>query len=413
MIKRKHWHALFVGALVAFVVAPALVASGGRDSLAAGLVYVDAGATGANDGSSWADAFTDLQPGLDTAVAGDQIWVAEGTYKPTVEHGGAGSRFQSFQMKNAVAIYGGFDPPVDDLWQDRDWVRNVTILSGDIGSQGDPADNSYHVFYHPGELALDGTAVLDGFTVTGGNADGDSSDRWGGGMKNVESSPTVTNCTFSGNMAEYGGGMLNHTSSPTVTNCTFSGNSSTWFGGGMLNMYSSSPTVTNCIFSGNSSVQSHGGGMCNVGSSPLVTNCAFSTNLAAEGGAMSNTFGSAPSVTNSILWGDSLPEILNEESEPVVTHSDVQGGYDGIGNIDADPHFLDPGPGNYHLRPGSPCIDVGDNDAPSLPVYDFEGDDRILDGNGDGTAIVDMGVDEAVFAGAGFQAYLPLGLKGY
>jgi hypothetical protein len=77
-----------------------------------------------------------------------------------------------------------------------------------------------------------------------------------------------------------------------------------------------------------------------------------------------------------------------------VTYCDVQGGFPGTGNIDADPVFLDPGSGDFHLDPGSPCIDVGTNDAPDLPPYDFEGDDRIIDGDGDSMAVVDMGVDE-------------------
>ena len=73
----------------------------------------------------------------------------------------------------------------------------------------------------------------------------------------------------------------------------------------------------------------------------------------------------------------------------MVTYCDIQGGYGGTGNIDADPFFVNPSASDYHLQPGSPCIDIGDNAAPSLPTTDFEGDPRILGG------IVDMGVDEA------------------
>ncbi|HNS50074.1 MAG TPA: right-handed parallel beta-helix repeat-containing protein [Anaerolineae bacterium] len=409
----KQGHAWLAIAPVLIALAAALAFGGmlARAELAQGsTIFVDADAAGANDGSSWEDAYTALQSAMEEAAEGDQIWVAEGVYTPTYESTPGDPRSATFQLKNGVALYGGFDPTLGDVgWEDRDWVNHGTVLSGDLGSVGDPGDNSYHVFYHPSELALDGSAVLDGFTVTGGNADGDSPDRWGGGMKNVVSSPTVSHCTFSANWAEYGGGMLNHSSSPAVTNCTFSGNSSTWFGGGMLNMYSSSPTVTNCAFSGNSSLESHGGGMCNVGSSPPVTNCTFSGNLAAEGGGMSNTFGSAPPVTNSILWGDSLPEIANEESEPAVTYSDVQGGYEGVGNIDADPLFVDQAGGDFHLGPGSPCIDTGTNDAPNLPPYDFEGDPRVVDGDRDGIATVEMGVDEV----HGHAVYLPIVLRSY
>jgi parallel beta-helix repeat protein len=191
----------------------------------------------------------------------------------------------------------------------------------------------------------------------------------------------VTNCTFSGNSAWYGGGMLNWYSWPVVTNCTFLGNSVDYYGGGMYNSGSSSPTVTNCTFSGNSAPM-YGGGMLNRNSSPVVTNC--------------------------ILWEDSPDDIYNDASEPVVTYSDIQGGYDGEGNINLDPLFVDATNGDYHLGPGSPCIDAGTNDATHLPEYDFEGDPRIMNGDGSGAAVVDMGVDEV----PGFALYLPVVFRG-
>ena len=330
------------------------------------VIYVDQDAGGDNDGTSWEDAFTDLQPALTWAVDGVEIWAAAGTYRPSHEFSPGDPRSAAFQLKNGVALYGGFDPSAgDDEWAERDWVGNVTVLSGDIGTQSNPIDNSYHVFYHPPELALDGSAVLDGFTVSDGNANGASPHDGGGGMYNSSSSPAVTGCTFSNNTATYGGGMYNDSSSPPVTNCTFAGNS------GAL-----------------------GGGMYNSSSSPALTNCTFAGNLASgNGGGMYSGEFSSPALTNCILWGDQSPKELYGGAN--VTYSDVEGGYDGTGNINDDPLFLDAANGDYHLGPGSPCIDAGSNDAPNLPAYDFEGDDRIIDGNGDGTAVVDMGVDEA------------------
>ena len=457
---RHRYRLLVTGlGLVALAVAMVLLAPWGQDPVAAnGTVhYVDADATGANNGSSWADAFIELQPALDAAVSGDQIWVAAGIYKPTAEHGGTGDRYRSFQMVNGVAIYGGFAGTETELGQ-RDWVNNVTILSGDIGVGGDNSDNSYHVFYHPSELALDSTAALDGFTITGGNASGYPHNS-GGGMYNDNSSPTLTNCTFSDNAAvsgtygDGGGGMYNHGSSPVLTNCTFSGNWTSWYstsgggmlnvdsspvlnrctfednhaddmslGGGMSNLEGSSPTLTDCTFKGNSTTYKgggggmfngdssptlrnctlwgnsagSGGGMYNSRSSPTVTNCTFSSNSASsDGGAMHN-YDSSATLTNCILRGDTPDEIGNDpDSTTVVTYSDIQGGYPGEGNMDLDPMFVNPGTGDFHLGLGSPCIDAGSNTATDLPPYDFEGDARILDGDRDGTAIVDMGVDEA------------------
>jgi parallel beta-helix repeat protein len=527
----KHGYRFLMGALVAVALAAALalIASGGQDSLAAGTIYVDVDATGANNGSSWEHAFTNLQHALDMAVAGDQIWVAEGIYKPVVEHGGVGDRYKSFQMKNGVALYGGFDPSVGVIaFEDRDWVSYVTILSGDLGTAGDASDNCYHVFYHPAGTALNSRAVLDGFTITGGNASelswpdfagggmfndgsspsltnctflGNSATDYGGGMYNYESSsplltnctfqnnsatggfgggmfnesgsspvlasctfqdnsavygggmynssylpatptePTLTRCTFSGNSAtgggamyngsgssptltactftdnpalSYGGGMYNDGVSPLLTNCTFSGNSAE-YGGGMFNRNGASPTLTNCTFSGNPA-DYYGGGMYNQGASPALTNCTFASNSAVtDGGGMLNSSSSSPALTNCILWADTPDEISNYDlaSSPAVTYSDVQGGYGGAGNISADPHFADPGNGDFHLGVCSPAIDTGNNLAPDLPDFDFEGDGRILDGDGDGTAIVDMGVDEVAVAGTCSRRYLPLVLKAY
>jgi hypothetical protein len=477
-----HRHRLLTSALgvAALMLAQALMAAGGHQSLAVGrIIFVDADAkSGARDGTSWDDAFIDLQPALELAVAGQQIWVAEGTYLPTWESVPGNPRSATFQMVNGVAIYGGFDPSVGATkLKDRDWASHVTILSGDPGTPGIRIDDSYHVLYHPAGTDLDGSAILDGVTITGGAADvyNGSPHGYGAGMYNDSSSPTVSNCTFLDNMAVYGGGMFNtNGASPALVNCTFTANSALDTGGGMANDASAAPTLTGCTFEDNSagsgggaihnwaasprldgcsftgntagdlgggmynansalplltdctfasnSAGWGGGGMFNNDASPVLanctfsgntavvgggmqnlsfcstvlTNCTFSGNSADDGGAMSNGWYSSPLLTNCILWGDSPGEIHNadEGSSPVITYSDIQGGYRGTGNINAAPLFADAANGDYHLEQGSPCIDAGDNGAPYLPELDFEGNARIMDGDLNGTAIVDMGVDE-------------------
>ena len=388
-------HRLRICIYTLLAVALALIASGEQVSLAEGTtIFVDADATGANNGSSWADAYTTLQPALDAAVSGDQIWVAEGIYTPTVANGGRSRRYRSFQLENGVALYGGFDPSVGvDGWEDRDWVSYSTILSGDLNGNDQTdfvnnQENSFHVFYHPAELALNSSAILDGFTIQGGRANGVSPHFYGGGILNIGCSPTISNVIFVDNWSYDGGGMYNWDSaSPLLTNCTFLGNHAEWSGGGILNVNYSSPTIKDCTFVNNfagtagggvnntndsspimintiiwGNTSENGGGMHNYNSFPVLTNCTMANNTANVGGGIYNAGLAAPVVTNSIIWGNTPNQIANDPA--TVTYSDVEGGYFGVYNIALDPLFLDMSAGDVHLHPASPAIDRGNNAAP-------------------------------------------------
>ncbi|MEK5231246.1 hypothetical protein MHB42_05675 [Lysinibacillus sp. FSL K6-0232] len=180
------------------------------------VIYVKQGASG--DGTSWANAFGDLQSALDEAstklTAGAttvQIWLAQGTYIPSEKVGGTTDRYNTFQMQNNVAIYGGFNG-TETTVTERDWKNHKTMLSGDIdNTPTDNTGNAYRVFYHPSGLNLNDTAILDGVTITGGNADHpDTPERNGGGMYNANSSPSLTNVIFSSNTASYYGGHVQY-----------------------------------------------------------------------------------------------------------------------------------------------------------------------------------------------------------
>ena len=152
-----------------------LIIMAGALSLSAKTIYVNYNATGANTGTSWTNAFTSFQSGLNAAVSGDKIWVARGTYKPSYDYGEGGTRYNHFQMKSNVAIYGGFDgtEASDFNLNSRNISSNETILSGDIGTPGDNTDNCYHVIHNPGGMRMvTSTAVLDGFTISDGYSDG-------------------------------------------------------------------------------------------------------------------------------------------------------------------------------------------------------------------------------------------------
>jgi CSLREA domain-containing protein len=261
-----------------------------------GVHYVKWDATGANNGTAWANAFTDLSSALAAASSGEEIWVAAGTYKPT-----AGTdRTISFPLKSGVAIYGGFAGN-ETLRPQRDFETNLTVLSGDIGLVDDNSDNSYHVVIGSN---TNRTAVLDGFTITAGNANGTSSNNLGGGMYSLYGSPSLDNVIFSNNSAtSSGGGMFNQQSSPLLQNVLFKNNYSATYGGGMYNVANSNANLTNVTFLSNTA-GGPGGGMYNGNSNPIVANVIFSGNSASTGAGMNNYY-SSPTLTNITFSGNS------------------------------------------------------------------------------------------------------------
>ncbi|HTP03376.1 MAG TPA: choice-of-anchor Q domain-containing protein [Anaerolineales bacterium] len=286
---------------------------------AATVIYVRATAKGKNNGTSWANAYTSLQTALGKAKSGQQIWVAKGTYKPGTAVG------SSFRLKNGVSIYGGFAGNEKILTQRKPTV-NVTTLSGDIGVAGKVTDNIYHIVLGGG---TNQTAVLDGFTIRAGNPHGIlPNQQIGGGMYNVNSSPTLRNLVFLYNRASVSGaGMYNDHSNPSLTGVTFTWNTAgTTAGGGMYNL-SSNPILNNVTFASNNGGTTGGGGIYNDNSSPRLTNVRFTNNTAgAEGGGMFNNNTSGPSnpILNSVTFtGNSANQgggMSNEGSRPSLTN---------------------------------------------------------------------------------------------
>ena len=416
-----------------------------------GPIYVDRDRphSSSNNGSTWDKAYRYLQDALAAASVGNQIWVGQSStldYVPdqnsTWPNGYTGpgdGRAMTFQLKSGVEIYGGYagwgttDPDA------RDIELYETVLSGDRDSNDGPnfvnyGHNSYHVVTGSG---VDETAVLDGFTIRGGNADGawGSEQSLGGGMYNFQGSPTIAYCTFRENRADYASGAMHNysLSNPRIYCCTFTKNTGT-YSGAMQNRNSSAPTLTNCIFYGNTA--SHSGAISNhsnssptllgclfVGNSaaidggavrntsnsnPDLINCTFSANEATsgDGGGIFNDF-SSPTLSNCILWGntdidgmDESAQIYNNDPNTllVVNYCCVRGltgGLGGTGNIGDDPLFKDPnGPDgnagteddNLRLMADSPCIDQGDNSSLPLDTYD-------LDNDGDNTEPIPLDLD--------------------
>jgi hypothetical protein len=395
---------------------------------------VDDDAPPGGDGLTWSTAFNDLRDATDIILPGDEIRVAAGSYKPDR---GTDDRSATFKLVSDVGVYGGYagygaaDP------DERDPQAYETILDGDIGTVGYKWDNSWHVLW-----AMDAQGVIfDGFTVTGGSGHNEA-----GGMRIENGSVTVANCLFVQNSGHFGGGIWFNTGDITVADCLFMQNCNGAYGGGMdilhasatllncrffdngncqaaqlakggaLCTWSSQLTAVNCLFSGNhvqDAYGGYGGAIYDAFSHVSLVNCTFSDNEAGNSGGAICLYSDETDMTlvNCIVWGNTAPTDPQISGPVTVIYSDVEGGWGGDGNIDADPLFVDPdGPDNdpntfddndHRLAFGSPCIDAGDNTAvPPEVATDLDGEPRFVDdpatedtGYGD-PPIVDMGAYE-------------------
>jgi len=378
------------------------------------------------------DDYETIQMAIDSATDGDEIIVAPGLYNEAIDF-----------LGKAIYLHSSGGPQVTFIGARPLYKSVVKCMNGEGPS-----------------------TILEGFTLTGGFGTLLSdAKRYGGGMINLASSPTIRNCIFSGNQAGWGmtygsgggmcnidssspaiinctfienlarnwypvgklidtenstsvdskfpenfldetgagGGMYNRNSSPILTNCKFIGNNA-YYGAGMSNdACNNPPTMVNCLFTGNCAYYV-GGGVYNYVSNSTFISCTFSNNTVAysDGGCgIFNHMNCNTTVTNCILWGDLYEEIVDILSFSFVTYSNVQGSYQGEGNINTDPFFADPGHDNYRISYGSPCIDAGNNEAiPEEITIDLDGNSRLVDdpatedtGYGE-PPIVDMGAYE-------------------
>ncbi|MHC4742916.1 MAG: right-handed parallel beta-helix repeat-containing protein [Planctomycetota bacterium] len=395
-----------------------------------GIIYVDDSATGANDGSSWQNAFNYLQDALEASLPGYDIRVAQGIYRPDQgDEVSTGDREAAFRFEGPMIVqggYAGFGQPDPDA---RNFNRFETILSGDL-AQNDAqipdardlldhptrTDNSTHVVVIDG----DGIPLIEGFTITAGNAGG--SETYGGGLYVHKCDAKISDCVLLNNSSEYDGGAMAFNNGRVIfTRCSFINNAAAENGGAVhldgcstcRSMYgafidclfignhagmdggaicSKSYTLTTCansLFVGNTALR-NGGALFDSGHIGSYLNCTFTGNN--RSAIHIDTYAEVE-LTNCILWENAydtntglITQLTWQTSEyypdpiPAVNYSCIQSwdySLGGVGNFDDAPRFISPGSwdidlnytlGNYRLRSDSPCINNGDPNYPAEPT---------------------------------------------
>jgi len=358
-----------------------------------------------------------LQLALDAASSGDTVQVAAGRYAPSTN----GESFP-IAMKNGVRLLGA---GADACTLDAEGTEGVmycyrigdpaTRIEGFLITNGHAGEGGGIHCYDHSQPTITKNIIIRNSALVGGGLDckyysdpviesnvitENRGDSLGGGIAcHRWSKPKVTSNIITENITDrydgYGGGICCDwcVSNATIANNIIAGNYAGQHGGGISSVYSD-PTITNNIITGNSAFFCGGGVYCHIGGqTTTITNNIITGNSAdlvsggCAGGGIYVEFAANATITYDDAW-DNTPDDYSGHAVP------------GTGCISADPLFVDPSTGDYHSQRGSPCIDAGDNNAPALPGFDFDGKPRVMDGDGDGIAVVDMGAFEYEMLGA-------------
>ncbi len=329
------------------------------------IIYVD------NDGSA---DFNTIQAAIDDANDGDTVIIQPGTYT------GPGNR--DISIKNRVVIVQSVDPNDPN-------VVAATVVDCE-GTESDPHTGFFLWSYQ--DLP---DSVLAGLTIIHGYAQVDG----GGILCSGYASATIRNCRLIGNHATRGGGILLEGNASQVLNCILMGNSVSnprlpyaAVGGGMFCNGNGPMTISGCLIVGNSASGSStspgtGGGLYLSRGPISVRHCTVVGNIADLGGGISCDESTA--IADCIVWSNSAPTSPQIRGTPLVTYSDIEGGWSGLGNTQTDPLFVDPASNDYHLSASSPCIHAGDPQyVPYVGQRDIDNEPRVMG------RCVDMGTDE-------------------
>lgn len=384
-------------------------------TLSSQIIYVDQNATGLNNGTDWANAYTDLQTAIANIGSNTTINVAQGIYYPTATT----DRTIYFNIPRDKKLFGGF-PTGGGI---RDPELYPTTLSGDIGTIGDNTDNSYHVVYFYNTSTLN---EFDGFIVEKGYANGTGTYEYVGGGIFINTTDTsaygvyIRNCTVRNNYARDGGG-ISAGKQFKIYNCKIYSNHADGYGGGLT--ISTSGNIYNSYIV-NNSAGSYGGGIYLGGSigAPKAINCVIANNECLLGsgayqskGSLINciivnnkgNYGVDSSCYNSIIWGNDAGQISNiagsennlvQDFTTTGTNMGISNTNDGAVFGENYPRFTKPTSftGNatnqteldeilnadWSINPQSAAIDFGDNSLyPTIadtPTVDIIGNNRTI-----------------------------------
>jgi hypothetical protein len=345
------------------------------NSVFAKTIFVNQASSGANNGTSWTNAYKTIEQAISDASSGDIIVVAKGVYKP------GNSRTSRYNMKNNVHLIGGFNGDEEFLSQANPF-ENQTIISGEIGDPNDNTDNIEMLmrFNKIQTATVDGFIFRDAYTTN-----------FIGAIEINSSLPTFRNCTFENNIANgsfSSGGAITISGfdgkcEPYFTSCKFINNFCSVIGGAIhSNNSNCETTLISCLFSNNEA--NRGGAIHNGGGVVYTYNCTFTNNTARLGSASFTTSGNGTAHRNDIIWnnnhqvGSSATARATSSATVLVNHSIIQGGYAGTDNQNVNPRFINTN-NDFSLQENSPARLKGDpnfNYDP-YPSRDAAGNRRI------------------------------------
>ena len=356
--------------------------------------YVNQAATGTNAGTSWTNAFTKLESAISASTSGDTIWVAAGTYKPSVS-----DRAVSYLLKDGVKIFGGFNG-TETVLTERNPKTNLTVLSGDLSGNDNNTitdveatrnENSYHIMAARGNVS---NVIVDGFTFSGGNANGGTltsgtasaqyyHTRGGAIYINPYTAGNITSITFAHCIFEKNtgtsvavfttytpGGTTTYTMTTNFDKCVFRNNyskdlSALLYGGASQYNIFSKGVVNNCLFYNNTSATAGScvylgasSGGTNLGIDVKIINTTFAKNTGPNGNVFTMALASNTSIKNSIVYdnGGVTPFVVTT-SGSVVSNTIANMTYTGATNV--DPLFTNAATLDFSLQYSSPAVNTG------------------------------------------------------